>query len=505
MAGLARVWSVAVDGVDGVPVEIEAAIGGGMPGVHLLGLPDASLQESKDRVRSAVVHSGRNWPNQRIILALSPATLRKTGSGFDTALACAVLAAAGAVGRGRLEGTALLGELALDGRIRPVRGVLPCLLAARAAGLARVVVPSAALPEAALVEGVEVYGAGSLNDVLAWLEGDLRLDRPVPAPGGPDRPEMPELADVVGQPDARRALEIAAAGGHHMLMVGPPGTGKTMLSQRIVWLLPELDRAEALQLAGIRSVAGRLGAEAPLSTLAPFVAPHHSASAAALLGGGSRIARPGAVSLAHRGVLFVDETPHWPPHLLDALRTPLEEGEVRLARAEGTVRYPARFQLVLAANPCPCAPANDRDCTCPVTVRRRYLGRVSGPLLDRVDLRVTMHPVTVLGAGAAEPGECTAVVRKRVLAARDAAAARWSGRGWRCNGEVPGTVLRTRFALPPPVVEPLQRRMEAGELSARGADRALRVAWTIADIAGADRPDRAMVPGALSFRERGAA
>ena len=500
MAGVARVWSVALHGIDGVPVEIEAVVGGGMPGIHLVGLPDAALQESKDRVRSAVVQAGKTWPNERILLALSPATLRKTGSGFDLALACAVLAAAGAVGRGPLDGTVLLGELALDGRLRPVRGVLPCLLAARAAGLRRVVVPSGTLREAGLVDGMDVHGAGSLSDVLAWLAGDACLERPTPDVEPSPRPEFPELSDVVGQDDARRAVEIAAAGGHHLLLVGPPGTGKTMLAQRIVGLLPELGRAEALQLAGIRSAAGRIGGQQPLTTVAPFVAPHHSASEASLLGGGSGTARPGAVSLAHRGVLFVDECPHWPPHLLDALRTPLEEGEVRLARAEGVVRYPARFQLVLAANPCPCAPADDRDCRCLPRVRRGYQSRLSGPLLDRVDLRVPMLP-TKAWTSETQP-ESTAVVRARVLAARAAAVERWAGHGWRCNGDVPGPVLRTAFQLPSDVLEPLTKRMADGELTARGADRALRVAWTLADLDGAARPDRDTINGALHFRER---
>ncbi|MCM6773885.1 YifB family Mg chelatase-like AAA ATPase [Nocardia sp. CDC159] len=499
---LGRAYSVAVTGVEGQLVEIEADIGQGLPSVHLVGLPDTTLQESRDRVRAAVTNSGEKWPDGRVILALSPATLPKVGSVYDLALAAAVLDAGDAIPSERLVGTVLLGELALDGRVRRVRGILPAVLAARAAGRPTVVVPGAGLAEAGLVAGIRVLGADTLRALIDWLRGEGELRAPDGLLPPVDR-TCGDLSEVVGQDEARWALEVAAAGGHHLLLTGPPGIGKTMLAQRLPGLLPPLTERDALEVTAIHSVAGTLPNDHPLITSPPFVAPHHSTSVTAIVGGGSGSARPGAVSRAHRGVLFLDECAEIGTKVLEALRTPLEEGEVRIARRDGVARYPARFQLILAANPCPCAPARDVDCICAPLARRRYLGKLSGPLMDRIDIWVQMYGQAA-GAFAATEAESSETVRGRVTVARQAAARRWREYGWTTNAEVPGHVLRQRFRLPRESLAPVENALRQGRMSARGADRAIRVAWTICDLRGAEVPSAQDVMQALNFRQRGA-
>ncbi len=498
---LGRAFSVAVRGLDGAIVEIEADITSGLPGVHLVGLADAALQESRDRVRAAVTNCGNTWPMARLTLALSPATLPKMGSVYDIALAAAVLSAQRTTSWERLEKTVLLGELSLDGRVRPVRGVLPAVLAAKHDGWPTVVVPVDNLAEASLIDGIEVWGVHTLGQLQKWLSGSAALVERIRG-GVPVSEPAADLADVVGQAQARFAVEVAAAGAHHLMLTGPPGIGKTMLAQRLPGLLPPLSDSESLEVTAIHSVAGLLSADTPLVTRPPLVAPHHSSSVTALVGGGSGMARPGAVSRAHRGVLFLDECAEIGTRALEALRTPLEDGEIRLARRDGVARYPARFQLVLAANLCPCAPADPRDCICAAAIKRRYLGKLSGPLMDRVDLRVQMHPVRA-GALSTADGESTAQVRERVAAARAAAANRWGPHGFATNAEVSGALLRRKFRLATSTMEPLRAALDRGLLSVRGLDRTLRVAWSLADLAGRATPGPDDVATALSFRQPG--
>ncbi|MFK0070226.1 YifB family Mg chelatase-like AAA ATPase [Streptomyces sp. NPDC091046] len=525
--GFARTCSVALVGVEGVVVEVQADLEPGVAAFTLVGLPDKSLTESRDRVRAAVVNSGAEWPQKKLTVGLSPASVPKSGSGFDLAVAASVLGAAERIDPRVLADIVMIGELGLDGRVRPVRGILPSVLVAADAGYEQVVVPECAAAEASLVPGVSVLGVRSLRQLIAVL-----ADEPVPEeeqdPQGRPDPllaglRMPgtgaatgmhsvgaaqhdhghDLADVVGQESARTAVEVAAAGRHHLFLEGPPGAGKTMLAERLPAVLPRLCRAESLEVTAVHSVAGLLPPGKPMIDTAPYCAPHHSATMQSLVGGGPGTARPGAVSLAHRGVLFLDETPEFSSHALDALRQPLEAGHVVIARSAGVVRFPARFLMVLAANPCPCGRFSraDESCECSPAAIRRYQARLSGPLLDRVDLRVEVDRVTRSQlAGEGPRGDSTAAVADRVRAARERSAARLAGTPWRSNSEVPGRELRSRWRAAPGALEEAERCLERGVLTARGLDRVLRVAWTVADLVGHDRPDAQDVALALQLR-----
>ncbi|MCC9204438.1 YifB family Mg chelatase-like AAA ATPase [Arthrobacter sp. zg-Y769] len=514
--GLGRTYGVGLVGLRGRIVEIEADIEQSLPSFILLGLPDASLNEARDRVKSAAKNAGLPLSRRRITVNLMPADVPKHGSGFDLAIVVAALCAGGVL---RSPGRCVfLAELGLDSRLRPIRGVLPAVMAAVASGYTDIVVATENAEEAALVPAARVRGYSCLAEVAADLGADpellnfpppvMRMAEDEAAGENPDgSARVPDLADVAGQAEARFAVEVAAAGAHHLLMTGPPGAGKTMLAERLPGILPDLPDDQAMEVTAIHSLAWQGRPCRQLLRRPPFESPHHTASTAAVIGGGSGIPRPGAASRAHRGVLFLDEAPEYERRVLDGLRQPLESGKLVLHRAAGTAVYPARFQLVLAANPCPCGLATGKgiECTCTSTQRRRYFSRLSGPLLDRVDLQLSVQRVSLLDYFAEEATEASSTVAARVQEARRLQRDRLQPLGCETNAEVPGTLLRDSLRPSSKATAALDRAMDRQLLTARGYDRVLRVAWTVADLGGHGSPDADDVGQALAFRRQGAA
>lgn len=489
---LASVHSATLLGVDGHDVRVEVHVSQGLPAFTVVGLPDTSCREARDRVRAALLSSNLPWPTRRVTVNLAPPTLRKSGSSLDLAIAVALLEATEVLPAGASAGLAFIAELGLDGSLRPVPGMISLVDAASAPA---VVVPAASHTEAAYVAGCRVRAATSLVEVVAALSGDAPWPEP-PTPRPPEPgPPPPDLSDVRGQPFARFALEVAAAGAHHLLMTGPPGSGKTMLARRLPGILPPLGGDEALETSRIHSAAGS-SLSSGLITTPPLRAPHHGASAVALIGGGSTWMRPGEVSLAANGVLFLDELGEFSGHVLDHLRQPLEEGVVRISRARATVTFPARFLLVAAMNPCPCGSGSTGGCRCSEAARARYARRLSGPLLDRFDLRVGVHRPDVDDLMAAPGGESSAVVAARVTAARGRA----RERGVVTNSRLPSRDLDRWAPLSSAAQRILEFRLRAGGLSARGLHRIRRVARTIADLEDSDGVDEGHVCAALELR-----
>ena len=514
---LATAHTVSLQGALGHLIDVQADVSPGTPGTTLVGRPDTSLHEARDRCRMAVSNSGVLWPaTRRVTILLAPSDLVKRGTHFDLAIALAVLAACGDITQRSLSDTLVIGELTLTGGLRSVPGVLPMVMAASRRGFQRVIVPEPQAREAAMVPGMSVLGMRSLAQVRAELRGEIVPDAPPVAPmsgsrliewRGSRRLTEHDLSDLTGVPDVKYALEVAAAGAHHLMLSGPKGSGKTSLAERLPDLLPDLSVEEALELTAIHSLAGALEPGDDLIRRPPFFAPHHDASKASLLGGGTGRVRPGEVSRAHCGVLFLDEFPLFRSDVIDALRQPLESGEVTIARGEESATYPARGMVVMACNPCPCGeyssslPGN--QCTCTQQQRHHYSRKVTGPVHDRIDILRHVLPPTSQDAGLL-PGErleSSLTVRKRVASARQRQASRFAGREWRLNSQVPSAVLTREWPLPHAGAARLDKELVDGKLSRRGAVRVHRLAWTVADLRDADSPSVSDVDTAFRLRQ----
>jgi magnesium chelatase family protein len=511
---IATAHTIALQGSTGHLIEVQVDISPGVVGATIVGRPDASLMEARDRVRMAITHAAPRWPaTRRVTILLSPADLPKRGTHFDLAIAMGIKAADAGVPRDSLRDTVFLGELALDGGLRPVHGVLVMVMAAAARGFGRVFVPEPQAAEAALVPGIEVYGVRSLAQVVAQLCGEIV---PVAEPvtelragstlswRGQDRRDEIDMGDLMGMRDAKYAVEVAAAGGHHMLLSGPKGSGKTSLAERIPTILPDLTREEALELTAVWSLSGPVGAATGVLVRPPFSAPHHDASKASILGGGTGRVRPGELSRAHCGVLFLDEFPLFRADVIEALRQPLESGEVRVVRGDDAATFPAGGMVVLAANPCPCGEfhpsAGLNRCECQEVARREYRKKVSGPIADRIDIVRHVLPAQPHERDLFAPREGSAQVRVRVEQARERQHRRFAGLGWRLNAQAPGHLLRDRWPLPPSAQGQVDDEVYAGRLSRRGAIRVHRLAWTVADLGEVDEPGESEVGVALRLR-----
>jgi len=498
---MTRVIGASLLGVDGVAVEVEVRLSSQLPRIDIVGLPEAAVRESAARVRAAIASVGQRFPDRRITVNLAPANLRKSGAALDLPIAVGILAASGAIDSQRLQMLGLLGELALDGRLRHVRGALALTLAARDAGSRCVIVPTENGPEAALTPGVQVFEAADLGGVLRHLAEGAVLPRAVAATPEPPNQRIPDLADVRGQERAKRALEVAAAGGHSIFLWGSPGSGKTMLARRLPGFLPAMEFAEAIEVTRIHSAAGLLESASPIAVDRPFRAPHHTTSSAGLLGGGNPPS-PGEVSLAHRGVLFLDELAEFQRHTLDALRQVIEQHSVIIARAKMSCLFPAHFQFVAASNPCPCGwrGSGVRDCRCDDGATARYTSRISGPLLDRIDLHVSVAPVAWSQIDQPSRGPSSAELRARVNACRALQKNRSSGEGFGTNAEIPDAALDRTVRATAEARRLLGAAVERMGLSARAARRLLRVARTIADLAEEKEAGPRALAEALSYR-----